>query len=145
MADKITTICAAILDAIAADNAIAAYVTANFPSKTIQLYLGIDVNALPDEAGTPWCAVVPQTFGVVDEAQHQENAMFVTCSIKKEGTTDAGNYTQFDGLLIIDGLSVLIQNRVNATVDQLSRSTISIDLDYPYFRGSWNFTVPTAL
>lgn len=145
MADNITTICGSILDSVFADASINTYVSTNFGGASLALYLGLDVQALPDEAGLPYFAAVPQSFGIADEENHKANRILVTLSLKKEGQSAPGNYNRFDGLVLLDELTNLIEANLTLNFDYIEKTEVSIDLDYPYFRASWAIVVPTEI
>jgi hypothetical protein len=145
MADDVMIFCGSILDGIAGNAAITAWISTNYSGGTMEKYLGLDVSNLPDDV--LWCSTVPQNIGMTDTYNSRSNGILVTVSLMKEGTTSATNYSKLTGLDLIVDLANLIQSQVETTLSDniLNLSEISIDLDYPYFRASFNLTIPTAV
>jgi hypothetical protein len=147
MADSIITTCGLILDAVAADAAVNAYVVANFGTgATLSKYLGADVQDLPKEGSLPALWAIPTAFGRSDDFDHDEAAITIGVAIKKEGKTATANYTKLDGYTLLVGLSGLVAVRIETVLsgNMLQLSDISMDVDYPYFKATWSFRVPES-
>ena len=147
MADSIITTCGTILDAVAADAAVNAYVVAQFGTgATLSKYLGADVQDLPKETNLPALWAIPTTFGRSDDFDHDESGITIGVALKKEGKTATANYTKLDGYALLVGLSGLISARIETALagNMLSLSDITMDVDYPYFKATWSFRVPES-
>jgi len=144
MSDSIETICGNILTGISNSPSVAAFVTANFPGKTLQLYLGLDVNQLPVESMVPWCAAIPRSTGRDDNNQARQRNITMGIVIKSATVTDVGAYTKMAGYGLMEQLAELIQDNILNTLNGniLNLSSIDFEVDFPYFRCSFSFNVP---
>lgn len=145
MADSAVDICRTILNAVAGDASVQAFLATNLPGRTLRLFLGLDANKLPDEGDLPWCAAIPRSAGLHDQGNHREPSILMVVSIAWGAITPAANYTEFPGYEKIIDFAEIIQTAALTSFSQnaLNLSEISIEADYPYFRASWDFRVPT--
>ena len=143
------TVATTILNAVKVDAAVVAYLAANFPvgAQSLDLFLGLDVQSLPDESSPQWAAIIPQSVGLADTADHEVFSFAFTITIKSTTKTAQTYFTEFAGVALIEGLADVVQTAVNTAVslNVMNLSSISFDTNFPYFRASWDFIVPNTI
>jgi len=136
----------ALITALAANATISAYVTAQWPGKTLTYYVGVDDNVMPQESDCPYLAMRPGTMVPSDDRSHRPIGVEFALITSNSGTTVSGSKTTLDGMAQIQDLYYLIEDVLETYFEtNYGKYTVSyqdstFEVSLPLYRMTWAIT-----
>jgi len=134
----------AILTTISGDAEIEQYCQAKW-SKSLSLFLGLDVKDPPADDLQPWLTAVPTSSGRADGWNAEEYGVTFGIEIESSGKTAvATGFTEITGLKVLEEFTLLVFKKIcdDPVYQQLilGNPVPQFELDYPFFRSVWTIT-----
>ena len=131
--------------AISTNSAIAAWMTTNFPTKSLTVFLGDDRVDPPSESNAPFVIVAPgmHPYDMGDSAQDRRPVIDVDFAILKTSKTTTGHIVACDGIGLSDALGNLILTALKSSFGayHVAAANYTLTPIHPLYEGGFTATL----